>query len=280
MKRYLNIGCGSTYHKDWINIDIQSRDPNVDEVDIRKGLPYKDGSIFAIFCSHVLEHLTPDEAINLLHECFRVLSPGGVIRILVPDLERTVKEYMSVLKIAKKEKKYLYKYKWITVELLDQLVRTQSGGEMLKLFKSADYKQRAYIFERVGYEAKSFWDVKNKDTLGNSYLDEVTFRIKKFDFLWMIKTLRKYLSMIMVYVFGGKNLYRDLSTAIFRSAGEIHKYMYDELSLSLLLKQVRFKKISRKKFGKSLIPNYSKYGLEIINNSPRKPDSLIIEAIK
>ena len=62
-------------------------------LDVTRPLPYPDGSLEAAFGSHVLEHLTPAEAEAALRELHRVLRPGGVLRIAVPDLDRVVGEY-------------------------------------------------------------------------------------------------------------------------------------------------------------------------------------------
>lgn len=56
-------------------------------VDVRRGLPFHDGTVDAVFAAHFLEHLTPAEAAALLAECRRVLKPGAAIRVVVPDLE-------------------------------------------------------------------------------------------------------------------------------------------------------------------------------------------------
>ena len=63
--------------------------------DLRKPLPFKDGSLCAIYGSHVLEHLYLDEADELLKECFRTLEPGGVLRLVVPDLRSMVSTYLA-----------------------------------------------------------------------------------------------------------------------------------------------------------------------------------------
>lgn len=62
-------------------------------LDLTKKLPYADNSIEAIFSSHVFEHLFIDEVERLVGECNRVLKPGGVVRVVVPDLEKIVKLY-------------------------------------------------------------------------------------------------------------------------------------------------------------------------------------------
>ena len=50
------------------------------------GLPFKDSSVKCIFSSHFIEHLTFEESINFLKECYRVLRPDGILRIICPDI--------------------------------------------------------------------------------------------------------------------------------------------------------------------------------------------------
>jgi SAM-dependent methyltransferase len=63
--------------------------------DLRKVLPFADNSVEAIYASHLVEHLYHEEAKRLLQECFRVLKPAGVLRLVVPSLETIVAEYMG-----------------------------------------------------------------------------------------------------------------------------------------------------------------------------------------
>lgn len=65
--------------------------------DVRKPLPFPNCSMEAIYASHLLEHLYLNEAGRLLCECHRVLSPGGVLRIIVPDLRSVVAEYLKAI---------------------------------------------------------------------------------------------------------------------------------------------------------------------------------------
>jgi SAM-dependent methyltransferase len=58
-----------------------------------KPLPYADNSVTAIFSSHVFEHLFMDEVEQLIRECYRVLTQGGVCRVIVPDLEKIIALY-------------------------------------------------------------------------------------------------------------------------------------------------------------------------------------------
>jgi predicted SAM-dependent methyltransferase len=56
-------------------------------MDVTKGLHYPSGSVEAVYSSHMLEHLYLSDARALLHECWRVLKPGGVLRLALPDME-------------------------------------------------------------------------------------------------------------------------------------------------------------------------------------------------
>ncbi|MBU2623837.1 MAG: methyltransferase domain-containing protein [Proteobacteria bacterium] len=59
------------------------------------GIPSKNESVDFVYSSHFLEHLCPSEAESFLRECLRILKPGGVIRVCVPDLAYAMKMYSS-----------------------------------------------------------------------------------------------------------------------------------------------------------------------------------------
>ena len=63
--------------------------------DLSKGLPYDDRVVDLIFASHVLEHFDYRAGAALVRECRRVLTPGGTIRIAVPDLGKLVALYQA-----------------------------------------------------------------------------------------------------------------------------------------------------------------------------------------
>jgi len=66
--------------------------------DIRKGLPYNNNSLLYVYSSHCFEHLFLDQAMKFLRECFRVLKPGGILRLAVPDLESYCHQYMEAVR--------------------------------------------------------------------------------------------------------------------------------------------------------------------------------------
>lgn len=84
MKR-LNLGPGGAWSEPgWENLDL---DTGYD-LTKRNLQEYADGSVDRIYTSHCIEHIEFAEAVKLLTACYRVLSPGGLIRIVVPDIDR------------------------------------------------------------------------------------------------------------------------------------------------------------------------------------------------
>lgn len=96
-KKYLNLGSGPRGIDDnkWINID-GFKDKNVHHCcDFSRGLPFSAGTFDGIFCEHVLEHFDFGNGKLLMKECLRVLKPGGVIRIVVPDGNKILRAYFD-----------------------------------------------------------------------------------------------------------------------------------------------------------------------------------------
>jgi SAM-dependent methyltransferase len=124
-RKRINVGCGMTPTEGWENFDnspslVLARHPLLaralaalgvlrDEhrrfIDFArrhtirradaKRLPLADRSAEVLYTSHMVEHLDPDEARDFLWEARRVLAPGGVIRILVPDLHKLARRYVA-----------------------------------------------------------------------------------------------------------------------------------------------------------------------------------------
>jgi predicted SAM-dependent methyltransferase len=81
----LNLGCGDAIKEGWINVDLFAPSANL-SLDLREPLPFEAGTASFIYSEHFLEHLEfPTEVIGLLRESYRVLAPGGVLRVGVPD---------------------------------------------------------------------------------------------------------------------------------------------------------------------------------------------------
>jgi ubiquinone/menaquinone biosynthesis C-methylase UbiE len=63
--------------------------------DLAHSLPFPDASADFVYSSHFLEHLFQKDARRLLSESFRILRPGGTVRVCVPDLEHAVSLYAA-----------------------------------------------------------------------------------------------------------------------------------------------------------------------------------------
>jgi predicted SAM-dependent methyltransferase len=266
--KLLNIACGKRYHKDWTNVDFQPDSHLVKKVNLLSGLSFQDESFDGIYCSHFLEHLKKGQAEFIILEAKRMLKVNGIFRIVVPDLEGLCKEYLNVLELALNDQEMNDKYEWITIELLDQLVRINGGGEMLKMFDKVSNERNIglseYILHRTGDELLSLNQVKAKRVIT---VDKIRNKL-----------LYLYLGFIRLLI--PKNL-RDL-IFVNTPIGERHQWMYDRYSLSKKLKDLGFKKISIKSYNESDIDNFNDYVLDIKKDgTPYKGvSSLYIEAVK
>ena len=157
-------------------------------------------------------------------------------------------------------------HRWMTLELLDQMTRRRCGGEMGTTMRRPDQPNRQFIRQRMGGEM---------DTPAVQSRKTVAMRLRR-----SVRGLRKQLALAAVTLIegtSGREVYREGS---FRQSGEIHRWMYDRVSLARLLQQVGFERPVVCGAGESRIPNFDAYQLDRVNGVTRKPDSLYIEAVK
>ncbi|MGB3309790.1 MAG: glycosyltransferase [Nodosilinea sp.] len=252
--RYLNLGCGNHFHPDWVNIDFQSTRTDVIAHDLRKPVPFADETFDAVYHSHLLEHFSRSEAKPFLQECLRVLRPGGVLRVVVPDLEQIAREYLRILEETENDSENTpHDYDWILLEMYDQAVRHQSGGDMAKYLSKDQIPNEDYVIKRFGYEGQTLIESlkgKNLDNSQNRAISENTDEAA-------------------------------LAIGRFRLGGEVHQWMYDRYSLGRLLRESGFKDIQACAAAESSIGNFSEYHLDVLDSGQiRKPDSLFMEAKK
>lgn len=91
-QKYLNLGSGNDHFPGFVGIDLFGSGADL-ELDLRRPLPIDDGVIAGIFSEHAFEHLTYAIAAHVLRESYRVLVPGGSIRIVVPDVSIFIERY-------------------------------------------------------------------------------------------------------------------------------------------------------------------------------------------
>ena len=92
----LHLGSAANRLPGWVNVDLLRSSRGLDLYwDLRRPLPFRDASVDAIFSEHLLEHLPYPAGVGLLRECRRVLRPGGIARVGVPDLDRYIASYLG-----------------------------------------------------------------------------------------------------------------------------------------------------------------------------------------
>ncbi len=193
----VNVGCGLTVASGWINIDgslnaLVSTWPSflLSQLhrfsgsrawfsqpeyiailknhrfvhhEVRYGLPLPDSSTDFVYTSHFLEHLHRADGERFMREVHRILKPGGVVRVLVPDLQDAInlfrdgrkEEAMSV--IFKDSRKmydahhYMYDFDLLSGLLtrvgFSHIVRTPHGEGAVPDVASLDTRPGSLIVE-------------------------------------------------------------------------------------------------------------------------------------
>ena len=156
--KILNLGCGTktSAHPSVVNIDwsillrirsnpilrmlapmllngerlrrFQSLPVNLMVHDLSRGIPFPDASVDVVYHSHVLEHLDRDVACGFIQECARVLRPGGLIRVVVPDFERYCRSYLDHVALCEKEGEEIGEHDSLLEPLLLMSVRREAHG--------------------------------------------------------------------------------------------------------------------------------------------------------
>ena len=94
--RKLQLGAGNARHEGWLNTDIEAGE-GLAYLDASKPFPLPDNSIHYIASEHVIEHLSYEDGKVMLSESFRVLAPGGKVRVATPNLLRFIELFQKDL---------------------------------------------------------------------------------------------------------------------------------------------------------------------------------------
>lgn len=88
----LHLACGLTRKEGWVNIDLLGVPVDM-AWNLESGLPFPDASVDSVFHEHLIEHIPTEATYHLTRECLRVLRPGGVLRVAVPDAGLCLRSY-------------------------------------------------------------------------------------------------------------------------------------------------------------------------------------------
>ena len=278
--RLLNLGCGSRYRVDlgWTNIDFTGTRGAVMAHDLARGIPFPDGTFDMVYHSHLLEHFPRPDAAHLMRECFRALKEGGICRVAVPNLEELCRQYLASLEsVVRGEPHASDRYRWMLIELLDQLVRHRSGGDMAAYLQQPDMPERAFVIGRIGNGASippcampaaqpQPWAIHS------SWL----FRGWRYTHRKLGALRREALRLVL-----SRHEMQALEVGLFRLQGESHLWMYDHYSLREMMQEAGFGDIAKRAALSSGLTGWNRHGLDTNEDgSVYKPDSLYMEGVR
>lgn len=94
-KIFINLGCGDIASPEFINVDVRPA-PHVHYVcDVTDLSIFEDNWTDLVYACHILEHISHRELKKVLWEWRRILKPGGILRLSVPDFDKIVHIYES-----------------------------------------------------------------------------------------------------------------------------------------------------------------------------------------
>jgi predicted SAM-dependent methyltransferase len=248
----VNVGCGTRFDPRWTNLDGEPFDASVQRYNCDEKLPFADGSVDGVYSSHVIEHLLPAVADDFVHDVYRVLKPGGVLRLATPDLETLAFEYLKNLyRACDGDLEARDRHEWLVIELFDQFSREQPGGAMLDYWKLNPMPCEEYVLQRMGKEVENFLDTFRASASGAGIAE----------FEAPVSETAQAQSEVVTF--------------------EKHRWLYDRLSLARLLARVGFREVEVCLHNISRITDFENYHLDTLEDGRiRKPDSFFMEGIK
>lgn len=91
----INLGSGHWKFDGWVNVDIDAESQPDVLADLSAGLPFQDGVADFMHTEDFIDQLELEGARAFLRECHRILKPGGVIRVLTPDVHQLCRMYIN-----------------------------------------------------------------------------------------------------------------------------------------------------------------------------------------
>lgn len=89
----LNLGCWHRYIPGFVHVDLC----DMPHIDYKRSIDdlsiFEAGSAELIYCSHCFEYFDRFKAVSVLKEWHRVLQPGGMLRLAVPDFDKLIEVY-------------------------------------------------------------------------------------------------------------------------------------------------------------------------------------------
>ena len=278
---------GPMFLKQWNNLVFAMRPgpplANTRYVDLSTApLGFPDNTFDAVYAYHVFEHLTPSQGECCAQQLFGVLRPGGICRLSVPDLETACRHYLDALHAAvdRSTRQALVRYRWAVMEIFEQMVRDHSGGMMSEAIERGEYDE-AQLRELFGDMLRPL--VASARTINSG--DGGGSRERR-----SVQPPRPSTAPAVL-----RRIYRKARTVVGQSSPwvisrratdprftkEAVRWMYDRLSLRLLLEQAGFQDVHQVDHVTSSIPGWSAYDFDRASDDDYPLDpSVYVEGTK
>ena len=247
---------GHSFLKQWNNLVFAALPgpplANTRYVDLSTDpLGFADETFDAVYSYHVFEHLTPFHGSRCAQQIFRALKPGGIFRVSVPDLETACLDYLDTLRAASDDstRKNLVRYRWAVMAIFEQMVRDRSGGLMLEAIEQGEYDdaQLRHLFGDALRPVVEGRGSARPRARGRAYI--------------VLRQIYRGARTIL-----GKSRPKVTNRLDPRLTKEAVQWMYDRLSLRLLLEEAGFQDIRQMDHASSSIPGWSGYDFDRSNN--------------
>jgi len=279
----VNLGCGPIFIADssWVNLDFDSHSQYVTSADLLKPLPLASESVHAVYSSHFIEHVPLEHIGSVLAECQRILKPGGILRLVLPDFEEMCAAYLMYRQNGEHAKADL-----LVIEIIDQSVRRYPGGELGKFYRKLQSDKGKYR------DMIDFLRVRNGESLSDCSTPQSLIHKSS-----LIQTKHSNSARIRRRFQAFKALLKDLRFQIgikllprpfirqnvsFATVGELHHWLWDFHQIERELLAAGFKDVVRVSHRTSNIKHFPFNPLDTDpQDNPRKgAESMYIEAFK
>lgn len=292
----VNLGCGPVFIEanEWVNYDYQPVSASVERADLLKPLPIADSTCDMVYSSHFIEHIPRRRVKSFLAECFRVLKPGGVLRLVLPDFEEMCREYLY-----RRENGDHSKADFLVIEIIDQCVRMEPGGELGRFYQSLSADPGghvdliSYLRERNGEDLGlhqcdeynealaaaplPIYKDKAKPPLGPRF-KRLSHRVRTLPSRFCHKLRRLFFRLTLDCL---PTAFREQNVSL-AAVGEKHHWLWDFTQIKDQLMAVGFSAVSRATCLESRVVDFPFFPLDIDQNGlPRKGrESMYVEAQK
>lgn len=149
----LHLGCWHRVIPGFVHVDLCDM-PHIDHKSSIDALPFiADASASLVYCSHALEYFDRDEARKVLAEWHRVLAPGGVLRLAVPDFAALIKVYQQSGDLAR-----------VLGPLYGKMaIATPEGPKTLYHKTTYDEASLSALLLECGFTAPEHWDWRDTE---------------------------------------------------------------------------------------------------------------------